>query len=247
MDKSLEDFISNAMVKIPDGSELIRKFHDKKKWISSNYRMGIPSSGMNQSTTEELVKITSFYISKYPVTNQLYNHIMGIDDLQDQKAKQPKVNISWIDAIMFCNAMSLHFELEPCYTIDENQDEVSLVNDANGYRLPTDAEWQYACKAGSSAYQYSDIDAIGWHLGNSNNTIHDVGLKAPNAWGLFDMLGNVWEWTWDLYNPETYDNYRIFRGGSFAEEGRICGATTRRKSLPIFSIDDLGFRLVKNI
>ena len=96
-------------------------------------------------------------------------------------------------------------------------------------------------------YQYSDIDNIAWHKGNSQGYLHNAGEKLPNEWGLYDMLGNIWEWTWDLYNRETYPSFRIFRGGSFAEEPRICGSTTRRKSHPGFAIDDLGFRLARSL
>lgn len=118
---------------------------------------------------------------------------------------------------------------------------------ADGYRLPTDAEWQYACKAGTSGYRYGQIDDIAWYADNSDGRIHDVGGKAPNPWGLFDMLGNVWEWCWDLYDEDMYGSYRILRGGGWAESERGCGATVRRRSHPTFTIDDLGFRLARSI
>lgn len=74
-----------------------------------------------------------------------------------------------------------------------------------------------------------------------------MGQKHPNQWGLYDMLGNAWEWCWDLYDEKTYGEYRIFRGGSWAEEARGCGATNRRRGHPTFKIDDLGFRLAKSL
>ncbi|NCC82385.1 MAG: formylglycine-generating enzyme family protein, partial [Clostridia bacterium] len=107
-------------------------------------------------------------------------------------------------------------------------------------------EWQYACKAGSTGYRYGDIDEIAWYSGNSNGSIQEMGLKKPNSWGLYDMLGNIWEWCWDLYDESTYGSYRIFRGGSWAESERGCGATCRRRGHPSFGIDDLGFRLARN-
>jgi len=243
MFKSLEDFISNLMVEIPDGIELIRHFKDNKKWISSNYKMSTPSKGHKQVQTIEQFKIQAFLMLKYPVTNRLYNHIYGLNDTNDDL---PKVNVSWIDAIEFTNAISIYFGLSPYYVLDKEDVRVIIDETSNGFRLPTNAEWQYACKGDSNAYQYGPIDDIAWHQDNANHSLHEVGLKRPNGWQLYDMLGNVWEWCYDLYNPDTYDNYRIFKGGSFASESRICGATTRRKSMPDFHIDDLGFRIVIN-
>ncbi len=110
-----------------------------------------------------------------------------------------------------------------------------------------EAEWQYACKAGTSGYRFGEIDEIAWYSDNSEGRAHPVGTKTPNNWGLYDMIGNVWEWCWDLYDPEVYGTYRIFRGGSWAESERGCGATVRRRSHPTFAIDDLGFRLAQTI
>jgi len=247
MQKNIDSFISEMMVVIPEGIEVIRHFRDEKKWISSNYKMGIPSKGDHQKQSIEHVTVESFLMLKYTVTNHLFHEITGSVSEDMSQALHPKVDISWLEAINFCNKMSMYFDLENYYSINKDISQVSINEHSDGFRLPTDAEWQFACKADSDNYQYSDIDCIAWHVKNSKEQAHEVGLKAPNSWGLYDMLGNVWEWCWDLYNPETYDDYRIFRGGSYAEERRICGATTRRKSMPDFKIEDLGFRVVKNI
>jgi len=247
MIKDLDSFISTATTLLPEGTEQIRRFQDNKKWLSSNYRMSIPSRGRNQMQTVETVNIHSFQMAKYPVTNQLYNIIQGTEGIDVTTDLQPKVNISWYDSILFCNRISRYFGLKEYYSPENNGSQVSFNPESKGFRLPTDAEWQYACKAGKQSYQYSEIDKIAWHKGNSTGHVHNVGEKQPNDWELYDMLGNIWEWTWELYNQETYPSYRIFRGGSFAEEGRICGATTRRKSHPDFAIDDLGFRLARSV
>ncbi len=244
MKKSLNSFIEEEMILIPEGKENIRKFTDTNKWISSNYKMSIPSKGNNQTQLLEEVKISEFYMSKYVVTNQMYNLICKLENNED--LNKPKINISWIEAVEFCNLLSKHFELDPCYIVDESKTEVLLNEATDGFRLPTDAEWQYSCKADSASYQYSDIENIAWSIENSKNILQNVGRKEANSLGLYDMLGNVWEWCWDLYNPKTYDSYRVFRGGSFAEKARICGATTRRKSLVSFKIDDLGFRVARS-
>lgn len=92
----------------------------------------------------------------------------------------------------------------------------------NGFKLPTDAQWQYACRGNISGYRYSNIEDIAWFEGNSNGKLHKVKNKQANEFGLFDMIGNVWEWCFDLYDEKRYGNYRIIRGGSFATEERAC-------------------------
>jgi hypothetical protein len=101
----------------------------------------------------------------------------------------PVVNISWLDVIDVCNQFSDKHGLRRAYSCDAQSGEVTCDWGSNGYRLPTEAEWQYACKAGTSGYRYGEIDVIAWYAANSEGRIHDVGGKAPNPWGLYDMLG----------------------------------------------------------
>jgi len=103
----------------------------------------------------------------------------------------------------------------------------------------------FGSKAGTTGYRYGEINKIAWYNENSGGKIHEVGTKEPNEWGLYDMLGNAWEWCWDIYDEEVYGSYRILRGGSWAEDSRGCGASCRRRSHPTFCIDDLGFRIAK--
>ena len=157
------------------------------------------------------------------------------------------MNVSWNDATAFCNRLSRESGLNEAYSFCDGGATIRCDFASNGYRLPTEAEWQYACKAGTTGYQYGEIDKIAWYHANSGDVIHEVGKKEPNAWGLYDMLGNVWEWCWDIYDEEVYGTYRVFRGGSWAEPDRGCGASCRRRSHPTFSIDDLGFRLARSL
>ena len=118
--------------------------------------------------------------------------------------------------------------------------------DADGYRLPTEAEWEYACRAGSDGPRYGPLEEIAWYRGNSGGRSHEVGGKRPNAWGFHDMLGNVWDWCWDLYDPEVYGTYRVLRGGGWFDEHWSCRAGVRRRSHPTFRVDDVGFRVARS-
>ncbi|WP_438285511.1 formylglycine-generating enzyme family protein [Bacillus wiedmannii] len=214
------------MVKIPAGKVELRDDRIKKEWQ---------------------VQIKPFLLAKYAVTMELYDAIINSTCNDYKNSNKPVVNISWHDAITFCNSLSKTAGLTEFYSIQDDGKKVSCNLHSNGYRLPSEAEWQYACKAGAPGYTYGELQKIAWYNENSNGQIQDVGKKEPNAWGLYDMLGNVWEWCYDLYDEKVYGSYRIFRGGSWAEEARGCGATCRRRSHPTFHIDDLGFRLARSI
>lgn len=194
------------------------------------------------------VEVNAFQLAPVPVTKALYFSLMSQSAGFTDVMQAPVVDVSWNDAIHFCNMLSRHSGLDECYSsVTEDGERVVCNWEADGYRLPTEAEWQYACRAGSDGYRYGELDKIAWYEGNSGSALHEVGKKHPNAWGLYDMLGNVWEWCWDIYDPDVYGSYRVFRGGSWAEEARGCGATCRRRSHPTFRIEDLGFRLARSI
>lgn len=218
--------LTDRMVKIKSGSIELRDDRTKKKWE---------------------VNIKPFLLDKYPMTNELYYAVTQKNSITYNGDRRPVVNISWIEAITFCNLLSQEVGLKECYTISNNSENIVCDWESDGYRLSTEAEWQYACKAGTSTYRYGEIDSIAWFNENSEGKVHEVGWKKPNEWGLYDMLGNVWEWCWDLYDEKVYGTYRIFRGGSWAEEARGCGASCRRRSHPTFSIDDLGFLIARSL
>ncbi|WP_236341304.1 formylglycine-generating enzyme family protein [Paenibacillus plantiphilus] len=213
------------MVRIPGGEIELRDDRIKHTWKAD---------------------IKPFLLAPYPVTMEQYCAITNKSPVSIDGALKPVVNISWNEAIAVCNLLSENAGLQSCYSISDVSDAVSCNWEADGYRLPSEAEWQFACKAGTSGYRYGELDQIAWYNENSGGSSHVVGGKEPNAWGLYDMLGNVWEWCWDLYDKEVYGSYRIFRGGSWAEVARGCGATCRRRSHPTFRIDDLGFRLARS-
>lgn len=242
---NLIEYIKENMILIPQGNEIIRDFVDPVKWLSSDYKMSAPGTNKEKIMKQKLVEVQSFLLFKIPVTNELYNYVMEIDyDITTKNC--PVVNVSWIDAVNFCNNLSEKLALEKCYIFDPVSEKIIVDDAKNGFKLPTDAQWQYACRGRATGYRYGNIEEIAWFEQNSEKRVHEVKTREKNDFGLFDMIGNVWEWCFDLYDEERYGNYRIFRGGSFASEERACGATSRRKSFPEFRIDDLGFRIAKN-
>lgn len=224
---TLSSTINKQMVEIPSGKIELRDDRTKQKWT---------------------VEVAPFFLAKFPVTQDLYFEITKERPSTIKGDRQPVETVTWIEAITFCNTLSVQLGLKPCYTFDNNNTtEIIFNQSADGFRLPTEAEWEYACKAGTTGIRYGELDLIAWYKDNSNQTTHNVGQKQPNAWGLYDMLGNVWEWCSDLYDTEVYGSYRIFRGGGWSDEERSVMATTRRRSHPLkFKIDDLGFRLARN-
>jgi hypothetical protein len=134
----------------------------------------------------------------------------------------------------------------PAGALDAAADRIVWDRAADGYRLPTEAEWEHACRAGTTGPRYGPLDEIAWYRDNSDGRVHDVGGKQPNAWGLHDMLGNVWDWCWDVYDPEIYGTYRVLRGGGWFDEHWSCRASVRRRSHPTFRVDDVGFRVVRS-
>ncbi|WP_327122230.1 formylglycine-generating enzyme family protein [Streptomyces sp. NBC_01341] len=190
-------------------------------------------------------ELPEFLLGRYPVTAEAHRAVTG--SAPAAGGAEPVTGVSWFDAVEACNAASSRAGLAPAYSRDMTTGEVTWDRASAGYRLPTEAEWQYACKADTTGYRYGETDAIAWYDANSDGRVHEVGAKSPNGWGLHDMLGNVWEWCWDLYDEEVYGTYRIFRGGGWAESERGCGATVRRRSHPTFAIDDLGYRLARSV
>ncbi|MCH1627930.1 formylglycine-generating enzyme family protein [Ferdinandcohnia quinoae] len=244
---NVNEYVNDLMIYIPGGVTDIRDYRNEQKWMSSNYKLGMPGVRKNLKETIWSVDVDPFFLAKFTVTEELYWRILGRSFINTIDSSKPVVNVSWVDAVNFCNLLSDQLGYDRFYQYHQDTNEVVCNHESSGFRLPTEAEWQYACKAISNGYRYGNIDEIAWYKDNSNEQLHPVGEKKPNEWGLYDMLGNVWEWCWDLYDEETYGTYRIIRGGSWAEEERGCGATCRRKSMPNFSIDDIGFRIARSI
>lgn len=215
--------VSDGLVAIPPGQVLLSDRRTQRRWP---------------------VDLVPYLLAPHPVTQRLYADVTGGRPSAAPGDQRPVENVSWRDAVDFCNALSARDGLTPVYHSDGG--DVGWDVTADGYRLPTEAEWEHACRAGTTGPRYGELDDIAWHRGNSGERTHDVGGKQPNGWGLFDMIGNVWEWCWDVYDAEVYGSYRVLRGGGWFDRHWSCRASVRRRSHPTFQIDDVGFRIARS-
>jgi Uncharacterized conserved protein len=190
--------------------------------------------------TRRDVALEPFEIGVHPVTQAQLAELLGEASTHPRR---PAVDVSWQRAVRFCNAASEWEGLDPAYTFDG--EDVTWRVDADGYRLPTEAEWELACRAGSTGPHYGPLADVAWTSADGVSSPQDVGGKHPNLFGLFDTLGNVWEWCWDLLDPARYDAYRVFRGGGFADDAWSVRASTRRGGAPRMHHDDVGFRVAR--
>lgn len=190
------------------------------------------------------VEVEPYLLGAVPVTQERYAEVTGQWPSTARGAGLPVEGVSWWDAVRFCNALSAREGLAPAY--DLAGESVDWDAGADGYRLPTEAEWEHACRAGTSGPRYGPLDDIAWYRDNAEERSHPVGRKQGNAWGAHDMLGNVWEWCWDVYDAEVYGSYRVLRGGGWYDEHWSCRASVRRRSHPTFRIDDVGLRLARS-
>lgn len=238
-----------------------------------------PSLGVARTRSQHSVTVSDFYISPYELTQADFQMVTDGNPSSFSGENLPVENISWLDAISYCNARSELEGLTPAYTVDGQN--VTWNREANGYRLPTEAEWEYACRAGTTTpfntenspsadevnyyghYPY-EIEGNYFSQGNLDTqpgqyreTTVDVGSFSPNAYGLYDMHGNVSEWVWDYYGsysteeqtdptgPET-GSLRVYRGGGwndFAKNMRSAYRATLEQDHGSFNI---GIRLVRN-
>ena len=220
-------------------------------------------------------EVSDFYLGQYQVSQQLWEKVMGNNLHKRFHGKGlPMENISWYDCVEFCNRLSELGGLEKVYQIDKsrkdphNTSNVDYLKwtvisnfEANGYRLPTATEWEYAARGGKyakgSEYVGSAIlNEVGWYQKNSHRETQVVGIQLPNELGLYNLSGNVWEWCWDWrgnYPPKRIKDYRgpkrgrsrVLRGGSWYNAAEDCRVSNRRYSYPDYRDDDYGFRLAR--
>ena len=227
----------------------------------------------DEKPTHKVTFTYDFYLEKYPVTFEDYDRycrdirstIPGDEDWG--RERRPVINVSWWDAIAYCNWLSEKEKLPKAYDnkgnlLDKDGRVTTDPSKVVGYRLPTEAEWEYAARGGnlSKDYKYAGsdtVDNVAWHDSNSGDKTQEVGKKAPNELGVYDMSGNVWEWCSDLYgsysSPEQINRYntsgslRVIRGGSWHNTVWNVRATYRNAVLPTGTRYDLGFRIARTV
>ena len=235
---------------------------------AGEFSMGSPDTEVGHGEDEgpvHEVRISAFACMRYPVTRRLYQTHMGSDPgwPEGEADERPVNNVSWFDAVAFCNRLSQAAGLTPCYRIEEVEEDrrVHWDHAADGYRLPTEAEWEYACRAGtttpwSCGDSEKELERHAWFARNARDTTHPVGEKRPNPWGLYDMHGNVWEWCWDWYGdysrePQTdpmgppEGNSRMLRGGAFDSPAVFLRSAFRNRFGPENRYQGGGFRCVR--
>lgn len=230
--------------------------------------MGNDQGNADEAPAHKVV-ISAFLIDKYEVTHELFTkaQLPNPSHWQDSP-KKPVERVRWRDAKQYCNERSLLEGLKRCY--DEKTADWDCDYAANGYRLPTEAEWEYACRAGGDGpYDFGQPDKLrqySWFADNGAEKTHAVGEKKPNRWGIFDLYGNVSEWCEDVYSPTYYqesspvdprgppspgkDVKRVMRGGSWKASADMCRATFRQGQRTgdtdaCFYTDYCGFRCVR--
>ena len=236
---------------------------------NSDFKYKLVANGVRTEYT-----LNNYYIGKYQVTQALWASVMDKNPSKFTGKNLPVESVSWYDAVEFCNKLTekLNQEMEDkdkrscCYKITKDTNgiikKVEFISRATGFRLPSEAEWQYAAYGGSKSknYDYSgsnNLDEVGWYCENSENEklddniwigeliykgqTHEVGKKKPNELGIHDMSGNVWEWCEDDHN-EFYP-YSVLRGGSFCIDAKGCRVTNRSGQAPDKRHHGIGFRL----
>lgn len=215
-----------------------------------SFQMGSTDSDIfsDEKPVHRVTISKGYWIGKYEVTQNEYQAIMGHNPSHFKGSNYPVESVSWNDAVKFCKKLS---------TREQSNGRLPSGYD---YRLPTEAEWEFAARGGtrSRGYKYSgsdDVDNVAWYNSNLDNKTHEVGTKSGNELGIYDMSGNVWEWCYDWYGS-SYNNgtqadpagpvtgsYRVARGGCWGSDVRSCRSASRSAGSPVAAGDATGFRI----
>ena len=263
----------------------------KTVWVPPGmFLMGSPGGEKGRGSDEgpqRRVKISKgYWIGAHPATQEEWARVMGGNFSHfgagpaagETQGRRPTENLSWHEAVEFANRLSMMEGLSPAYSIDgktdpdewegmkeETLNKVKVEEGSDGWRLPTEAQWEYAARAGATA-AFSDgsqdwenkdaINKLGWFECNSGKMTHEVGKKEPNAWGLYDVHGNVWEWCWDWYGDypsqaqtdprgASSGSDRVYRGGGGSAPAQAARSAWRGFGNPSVRGNFLGVRLLR--
>jgi len=237
---------------------------------SGIYQRGSPPTERGRRPDEYMhpVRIsTPFYMAATLVTQEQFEEVMGYNpSFFDGRARLPVEFVSWEESLLFCNALSRREGREEVYVYEQEDGRWRFHPDRSGYRLPTEAEWEFACRAGTDTPFYTGptspmpmsrdtVWRAAWHRHNARGSTHPVAQREPNTWGLYDMLGNVWEWCWDWYAPyprrldppptgPRRGTQRVIRGGGWYSPTHETRSASRMGRDPALPWNSLGFRVV---
>ncbi|MHC6201823.1 SUMF1/EgtB/PvdO family nonheme iron enzyme [Breznakiellaceae bacterium SP9] len=227
---------------------------------AGTFAMGSTNGDNDEQPVHQVTIRKPFYMGTYEVTQKEWAEVMGFNPSWFKGDTLPVEQVSWFDAVEYCNKRSEKEGLTQAYS--GSRDYITCNFSANGYRLPTEAEWEWAAKGGgkdTTITEYSgsnNAGAVAWYDANSGDRTHEVGTKAPNSLGLYDMSGNVWEWCWDWYGDYSSadqtdplgaasGSYRVLRGGCWFNNAADLRSANRGCNTPADRSLDLGFRVVR--
>ena len=259
------------------------------KNFEDEYMVKVKGGRYIPSFANELKEVFDIEVCKYPTTQLMWLDVMEDNPSEVKGINKPVETISWWRALEYCNRLSKKYGLKPVYDLSKSEQEILTIRELNGkivspdkvnfkntegFRLPTEIEWEWFARGGQRAidegtfdYIYSgsnNIDEVAWYLNNSdfkkhNISIKDVGLKKPNQLGLFECSGNVWEWCYDtigdiengrLYTYKAFKPdsiYRRIKGGSGAYSAKNCAISYHSETIATYSYKNFGLRIIRTI